>query len=153
MARHKYLANFRLGHAEGKCRRSDDTPRFGGTATAEVRPQYADLQLSPGEAGQDRRRRLLAYSRYEETPPNHVIEWSADGTDYLGLGVCGEPDFARSWPVLRALLENADKPLTRKAIGRAWPETSPLPAQKTLWKWLDQAAHDRQALKDGLGKR
>src|SRR5262249_22289768 len=30
----------------------------------------------------DRRRRLLAFSRYEETPRQLVVELSADGTDY-----------------------------------------------------------------------
>ena len=38
----------------------------------------------------DRRRRLRAYSRHTATPPNLIIEWSADGTDYLSRGTSSE---------------------------------------------------------------
>src|SRR5262249_31000413 len=86
----------------------------------------------------DRRRRLRAYSRYAATPPNWVIEWTADGADYLGLGPSAEPDFERGWPILKALLENADGLMTRREILRAWPDSAPLPAKQTLWKWLTQ---------------
>src|SRR5437588_614862 len=71
---------------------------------------------------QDRRRRLRAYSRYAATPPTWVIEWSADGADYLGLGPSAEPDFGHGWPVLQAVLEDAEGPMTPQAIFRAWPD-------------------------------
>jgi hypothetical protein len=101
----------------------------------------------------DRRRWLRAYSRYAATPPNWVIEWTADGADYLSLGPSAEPDFERGWPVLQALLANAEGPLTRRAILRAWPDTAAAPAKVTLWKWLTRAVREGHVLQQGLGTR
>jgi hypothetical protein len=101
----------------------------------------------------DRRRRLRAYSRYTATPPTWVMEWSADGTDYLGLGPSAELDFARGWPVLQALLENAEGPLTRQAIFRHWPDSAAAPSKLTLWKWLSRAVQEGYVLQDGSGSR
>jgi len=101
----------------------------------------------------DRRRRLRAYSRYAATPPRWVIEWTADGTDYLGLGTSGEPDFAQGWPVLLALLQNAAAPLTRREILRTWPESAAAPAKQTLWRWLSRAVGEGKAVQEGIGTR
>jgi hypothetical protein len=101
----------------------------------------------------DRRRRLRAFSRYSATPPTWVIEWTADGADYLGLGPSAEPDFAHGWPVLQTLLENAEGSLTRLDIFRQWPDSSPAPAKLTLWKWLDQLVREGRVLRDGSGSR
>ncbi len=102
---------------------------------------------------QDRRRRLRAYSRYAATPPSWVIEWTADGTDYLSLGPSAEPDFARGWLVLQALLANAEGPMTRRAIFLAWPESSLAPAKQTLWKWLARTVREGHVLQEGSGTR
>jgi hypothetical protein len=101
----------------------------------------------------DRRRRLRAYSRYAATPPSWVLEWTADGTDYLGLGPSAEPDDAHGWPILRALLENAAGPMTRRDIFRAWPDSAAAPARLTLWKWLSRGVREGQVLQDGRGTR
>jgi hypothetical protein len=100
----------------------------------------------------DRRRRLNAWSRYAATPPTWAIEWTADGLDYLGLGPSAEPDYERGWPVLHALLENAEKPLTRRAIHQAWPDTAAAPAPITLWKWLTRAVRERRVEQHGDGR-
>jgi hypothetical protein len=101
----------------------------------------------------DRRRRLRGYSRYAATPPNWAIEWTADGADYLGLGPSAEPDFEHGWPVLRALLENADGPMTRREILRAWPDSAAAPATQTFWRWLNRAVSERLVERHGLGTR
>jgi hypothetical protein len=99
----------------------------------------------------DRRRRLQGYSRYPATPPSWVIEWTADGANYLALGPSAEPDFARGWPVLQALLANAECPMTRRDIMRAWPDTAPTPAKQTLWRWLSRVVREGQVLQHGSG--
>jgi hypothetical protein len=101
----------------------------------------------------DRRRRLRAYSRYQETPTNWVIEWTADGSDYRGLGGSGEPEFEQGWPVLRGILEKAEGPMSRRDILRAWPESAAAPALKTLWNWLDRAVREREVERRGRGTR
>lgn len=99
----------------------------------------------------DRRRRLRAYSRYAATPPNWVMEWTADGADYRGMGPSAEPDFEHGWPVLQELLAKAEGPMTRRAIFRAWPDTAAAPAKLTLWKWLSRAVREGQVLQNGMG--
>jgi hypothetical protein len=101
---------------------------------------------------QDRRRRLRAYSRYAATPPTWVLAWTADGTDYLGLGPSAEPDFAHGWPVLQALLANAEEPLTRQALFRLWPDAA-APSKLTLWKWLGRLVKEGRVRQHGLGSR
>jgi hypothetical protein len=120
-------------------------------------PGNADISLEmyavSRRDAQDRRRRLRAYSRYAATPPEWVIEWSADGADYLGLGPSAEPDFAAGWPVLRELLANAKGLMTRRAIFRAWPASAAAPAKMTLWKWLSRAVKEGHVLQHGSGTR
>jgi hypothetical protein len=82
-----------------------------------------------------------------------VIEWSADGTDYLGLGPSAEPDFEHGWPVLQALLANAEGLMTLRAIFRAWPGSAVAPAKMTLWKWLSRATKEGKVLQHGSGTR
>jgi hypothetical protein len=101
----------------------------------------------------DRRRRLRAYSRHPATPPSLVLAWTADGTDYDSLGESAEPDFEHDWPVLRAILEQAERPLARRAILRRWPGTAVAPAPLTLWKWLGRAAREGRVLQKGAGTR
>jgi hypothetical protein len=102
---------------------------------------------------EDRRRLLRSFSRHAETPSSLVIEWTADGTDYRGLETSGEPTYAHGWPLLRAILEQGEKPLTRSAILARWPESAVAPAELTLWKWLSRAVEEGRVLQTGRGTR
>jgi hypothetical protein len=126
--------------------------RGSGALTAHVDinlEMYSVSRRNP----KDRRRRLRAYSRYAATPPEWVIEWSADGSGYLGLGPSAEPDFEHGWPVLQALLASAEGVMTRRAIHRAWPAAAAAPARKTLWKWLSRVVKEGKVLQHGSGTR
>jgi hypothetical protein len=101
----------------------------------------------------DRRRLLRAYSRHPATLPSLVIEWTADGTDYLSLGTSIELNYEYGWPVLREVLEQAERPLTRREILQRWPETALAPAKLTLWKWLGRAVQEGRVLQEGRGNR
>src|SRR5262245_5820867 len=118
-------------------------------------PACADIvvEMHPvcGRNLKDRRRRLRAYSRHDATPASWAIEWTADGTDYRALGPSAEPEYEHGWPVLRALLEKAEGPMTRRDILSAWPESESAPALKTLWKWLDRAVQQRNVEQRGRG--
>jgi hypothetical protein len=102
---------------------------------------------------EDRRRRLRAFSRHAATPPNLVLAWTADGTDYVNLGASVEVDYEQGWPVLQALLEQAERPLTRRAIWQRWPDPAMVPARHTLWKWLSRAVAEGRVLQQGRGHR
>jgi len=120
-------------------------------------PACADILLEMQAVNRrnpkDRCRRLRAYSRYPATPPSWVIEWTEDGTDYRGLGPSAEPSFEAGWPVLQALLAEAEGPLTRRSILRAWPSSAAAPAGQTLWKWLTRTVREGLVLQHGSGTR
>ena len=101
----------------------------------------------------DRRRRLLAFSRYSETPTKWVIELTEDGVDYVSLGPSGEPEFDKGWPVMKSILERAEGRLTWRQIVQRWPQELPRPAKTTMSRWLDQMLQERQILREGRGTK
>jgi hypothetical protein len=105
----------------------------------------------PGDA--DRRRRLRAFSRHEQTPRQLVIELSTDGNDYLARSDIAEEDLGESWQGLQLLLEEAVTKLTRQEILERWPADFPAPAPPTLWRVLDRAANQGLVRQDGLGRK
>jgi hypothetical protein len=86
---------------------------------------YADILLEmrfyPKAPEDDRRRWLQALSRFPEMPLQKVIEWTADGTDYLSRGTFVEEEFAGRWEVLRAILAEATWKYPRREVLRRWP--------------------------------
>jgi AAA domain-containing protein len=101
----------------------------------------------------DRRRKLTAYSRHAQTTRRLVVELSADGTDYAGLGDFADLDQTDNWPVLLGVLQDADHKLTKRAIREQWPEDYERPSVTTLWRWLDRAVADGRVSKAGTGRR
>jgi hypothetical protein len=73
-----------------------------------------------------------------------VLAWTADGTDYVGMGQSVEPDFEHGWPVVLGILEQAEGPLTRRAILRRWPDTAVAPSSRawtpTTWRAFEPDA-------------
>jgi hypothetical protein len=120
-------------------------------------PAYADILIEMRWAGVptegDRRRRLLAYSRFDETTRRLVIELNADGADYLCHGDIDEDDFSRNWQVLRGVLEDACLKLTRRQILEQWPGDHRPPDDSTLWRWLTCSVARGLVKQDGLGRR
>jgi hypothetical protein len=112
-----------------------------------------EMHAVGGRDAQDRRRRLRAYSRYPATPASWAIEWTADGTDYRALGPSGEADFEHGWAVVKAVLEKAEGPMTRRAILRAWPDSASAPGPMTLWRWLGRAVAEKNVVQEGRGTR
>jgi hypothetical protein len=112
----------------------------------ELRP----LQRS---ARNDRRRRLRAWSRHDDTPASVCIEFNADRTDYVVAQV--EAD---SVPLnddlsmgLREVLMQATLRLTRQQIHESWPKGLPRPNLMKLWRMLDDAVRGKQIARAGAG--
>jgi hypothetical protein len=82
-----------------------------------------------------------------------VIEWRADGADYRSLGTSAEPGYEHSWPLLHAILEQSEGPLTRRAILHRWPDSALAPGKLTVWKWLGRAVQEVRVLQDGRANR
>jgi hypothetical protein len=116
-------------------------------------PAHCDIVLemrSVSRKPDDRRRRLQASSRYNATPRDLIIELNADGTDYASLGDAQDVDFTENWSRLRRLLASSCRKLTRSEIRFAWPQGD-VPANATLWYWLEKARERGLVQRDGDG--
>ncbi len=102
--------------------------------------------------GGDRRRRLRAWSRFDETPPQRVIELSEDGTDYRDLGDFADAEQQGLWPELRRLLEAAPGKLTRKEVYAAWAGPEAVD-ERTVIRLLEGAVREGRVLREGTGHK
>jgi hypothetical protein len=112
-----------------------------------------ELHRFPSGLEDDRRRRLLAWSRWDDTPRRRLITLTPEADDYLLLGD-DVPDESR--PVrdlLWAILESAAVKLTCRELLDQWPPEMPRPAKMTLWRILSTAVERKELLRDGAGTR
>lgn len=122
---------------------------------------YVDILLEmhwvEQAAEKDRRRRLLAWSRYDETPRRLVLELNAEGTAYRCLEDedAADAEDAPRWvgSPLWLVLANANTKLTRKGILARWPSDHPRPAPVPLWRLLSAAVERGELKRDGSGTR
>jgi hypothetical protein len=136
-------------------------PRKGSSAPGQAArgsgalPGFVDIALEMHHVGRaavgGRRRRLVAFSRYEETPRQLVIELNAGGTDYLCHDARSEDDFLENWEQLRAALAGAPRKLTRRQVAKRWPGGPPHGV--TVWRWLEQAVFQGLVCRDGSGRK
>ncbi len=99
----------------------------------------------------DRRRRLLGFSRFDETPRTLIVELNESRTDYTVHP--GEEEGPREWQTLRTLLVQSNHPLTRRELLNQWPTSIPRPDDSTLWRWLDRAVRSGRVVQSGAGSR
>jgi len=98
----------------------------------------------------DRRRRLLAWSRYADTPRQLQIELTADGTDYIAADD-DEPS-AEPCAIIRQLLATDPGQTTRDLLSR-WPAASPRPLPGVLNRHLSRMVDDGELSRMGEGHR
>jgi AAA domain len=126
--------------------------RGSGALTASI-----DIVLEMYRVGKlednDRRRVLIGLSRHEETLVRLVVEFDPARHEYVKAAEQVVDEFQGGWPILRVVLEDAWKKLTRQAILKEWPPDFPKPHVGSLWIWLDRAVRDGLVLRDGLGRK
>jgi hypothetical protein len=137
-------------------------PRKGKTAVGQAArgsgalPAFVDVIVEMGYYArpddQDRRRRLVAFSRHNDTPRHLLIELREDGTDYLVLPGGPEADLGDGWPAVVLALSEAYSKLTRQEILENWPADYPKPDAATLWRWLSRAATQGVVRQEGTGR-
>jgi hypothetical protein len=106
----------------------------------------------PGGNPFTRRRKLSAWSRYQETPRQMLIELSPDGLSYQRLADSSE-DGHTSWDTVAGVLARAEGPLTQQQIREAWPAGMARPHEATLWRWLDRAVELNLVERTGSGTK
>jgi hypothetical protein len=117
---------------------------------------FVDILIEMGYYAQpddfDRRRRLVAFSRYDETPRHLLIELLADSADYQVLHSGVEAAFGDSWQAVLDVLTAACTRLTRQEILEHWSDDYPRPETTTLWHWLSRAVVQGIVRQDGSGR-
>jgi hypothetical protein len=118
---------------------------------------FTDINLEMswyrGNEPTDRRRRLLAHSRYEETPRQLVLELTPEGNDYLVHGDFSADEFTQNWERLRVVLEDAPGKRTRQQLRSDWPADFPCPSDATLARWLQRGVAGGLICQEGTGRR
>jgi hypothetical protein len=146
------MAVLLMHHPRKKHAAAGQSARGGGALCGSV-DVLMEMKLPPATQPHSRRRTLLAWSRYQETPRERVIELSADGTDYFeiqsGAEGCGEGHLE----VVLQLLAATGGKLTRRQLLDAWPAGRPAPHPVMLWRALAAAVRIGRLEQEGTGRR
>jgi hypothetical protein len=142
-----------LLHHPRKGRALDGQAARGSGALLGHADIVVEMHPYPGAGEADRRRVLRAQSRYPATPRQLVIEWSADGTDYLARGTAADEEFRQHWLELMPYLASAPDKLTRRELRALLPLGRGAPTDRTLWRWLERAVAEGLLLREGTGHR
>ena len=141
-----------LVHHPAKGRRIEgQSPRGSGALAAAV-----DILIEmsqPADPESARRRRLRAWSRYDDTPAEMRIELNEAGDDYELVEHFGDDDLPMQWELIDSVLDDNKKLMTRKQIRDDWPEDYPRPDATTLWRWLEAAVSQGRLQRLGDGKK
>jgi hypothetical protein len=114
-----------------------------------------EMRLPVDTGPLSRRRRLRAWSRFDGTPRNRIIELSEDGTSYGDLEYDPHvPAGYRLAPVAMRLLRNQPSGvLSRDQMLERWPRELKVPHPLALWRALDEAVKSGQINQQGSGRR
>jgi hypothetical protein len=137
-------------------------PRKGRTVAGQAArgsgalPSFVDVIIEMGYYAHpddlDRRRRLVAFSRHDDTPRHLLIELNADGTDYEVLQSGLDAALGDSWAVVVQVLTESVSKLTRQEILDRWSPDYHKPDSTTLWRWLSRAVAGGIVRQEGTGR-
>ncbi|MFH1418774.1 MAG: AAA family ATPase [Planctomycetota bacterium] len=138
-------------------------PRKGDAGEAQAArgsgalPGFVDiiLELRRFDASrrEDRRRTLTAYSRFDETPDELVIELTDEG--YRAVGTKGDARQTDRLGVIREILRADEPGMTAAEVRDAWPEGDgiPRPGKRTIENDLKHGASAGSWAMSGSGKK
>jgi hypothetical protein len=113
-----------------------------------------EMRRHNAEDSNDTRRVLKAYSRWDETPAEMVIELDKENGQYRAVGTKSDARASDRMAVYMELLPTTDLGLTPEEIREAWPTSGiPRSSVKTIARDLDQAVTDCKVRCIGAGKR
>lgn len=141
-----------LHHPRKKPAAAGQAARGGATLCASV-DVLMEMRLPSATHPLDRRRELLAWSRYADTPRERVIELSADGRDYFESQTAPTHRAAEYLEVACRLLATPPRHLTRRQMLDAWPVGEPKPHPSLLWRTLEAAVRSGRLEQEGAGRR
>jgi hypothetical protein len=118
-------------------------------------PSFVNVMIEMGFYAQpddlDRRRRLVSFSRHEDTPQHLLVELNAEGTDYAVLQSGLVATLGDNWLAVLQVLREAHSKLTRQEILDNWSADYSKPDSTTLWRWLSRAVAQGIVRQEGKG--
>ncbi len=138
-------------------RKGETTPgqasRGSGALCASV-DVLVEMKLPSATQPYDRRRKLLAWSRYDDTPRERVIQLSPDGTDYCESQFDAPEDRSQEHlEIVQHLLTCPPRKLTRQQLLQSWPEGLRPPHPVMLWRALDSGVKRGALEQEGTGRK
>jgi hypothetical protein len=100
-----------------------------------------------------RQRKLTAYSRFDDTPGELVIELAEDGSGYRSLGTPAAVDRQARWQTIRDRLPGEGPGQTAAEVLAAWQPEASKPGKRTLEQDLRQGAEAGCWSMGGGGKK
>jgi hypothetical protein len=101
----------------------------------------------------NRQRVLTAYSRYDETPAELVIELAEDSSGYHSLGGRADADRQSRWQAIAVALPGAPPGQTAEELLASWDDATKKPGNRTLEQDLTGGAEAGRWSVAGAGKR
>jgi hypothetical protein len=141
-----------MAHHPGKGARPIGLAARGSSALLAHVDVSVEMRQPAGDA-LTRRRRLVALSRYAETPRRLLMELNAEATDYLMIADDEADEFSANWDHLHGVLEEARQKLTRDDILAEWPPDFDRPGITALRRWLERAVQVGMVACEGRGRR
>jgi hypothetical protein len=135
--------------------RNGTAPGGQGARGTGALPAFVDVLMEmhwAGPAGDDnRRRRLLAWSRHEATPRRLLVELSADGTNYAMV----EEDEPATAEVVRTVLAvvGSAPGLSAAEVAARWPADGPVRSERSVGRWLAELTLEGRLRRRGRGHR
>ncbi len=111
-----------------------------------------EMRRSSSTDRTSRQRVLTAYSRYDETPSELVIELAEDGSRYLSLGSKPEADRKSRWATIGEILPGDPPGKTPEELLEVWPNERK-PGKRTLEQDLSQGAELGRWSMAGAGRK
>jgi hypothetical protein len=100
---------------------------------------------------EERRRQLIALSRFPETPRRLYYEWDPAGGRFSTLADPIARRFRDNWPHLRAILAKRTSAATHQELLMDWPADLERPSPSTLYEWLNRAFEEKLLRRKGSG--
>jgi len=116
-----------------------------------------DIQVELSKYGRlrsdARRRKLIALSRFPETPESLVYEWDPNTSRFTFLGDPLSVRFRENWARVLAILQKRKRAATALELLDDWPADLDCPATTTMYEWLNRAYEEKRVRRIGAGRR
>jgi hypothetical protein len=100
-----------------------------------------------------RRRKLIAFSRYEATPYSLYYQWDPATGAFEHMPHPFERRYRDNWPIVKLILNTRSVPATHLELLMDWPADREKPPTNALYDWLNRATAEKLVRRFGNGRK